>query len=528
MSSTPLPPTLSAQVSSLPGIWSFSVSELAVSGVEVGRISATDADLGENAKLDYSILEGESGDTFNISTSGREAVITLNKARVGPVTLPGVLSGEGLFTALSVAMATGLPKSCRGDGFVYEGRVTRSLCPDLTRVTCAAPGYSAHAAVDYESRSSYSFSVEVLNPTVDPRFLRRGPFKDRASVRVAVLDADEPPQFSRARYRLDVMENCPPSCTVGRVTAVDPDTGLSGNIRFSIDPQSDPEALFHIAADSGLISTAMELDREYEQWHNLTVIATQRDSPSQVSRVEVAIETLDVNDNAPELDRQYTAALCDTAVAGQVVQVVRAIDKDEGGDYTAVLFSIPPESRARQNFTIRESGGPTASLVLLSSLSSLSRSPSSSLTLQVPLVLRDGVSGLSSTGTVTVSVCPCLRGGAQAGEKDGQTEAEWERETVCLPLPSSSPSPGLSTAALLAILACVATLMAVSALSLSLRRKKRDSLSPLEEDDVRENIITYDDEGGGEADTAAFDIAALQSAPHGARRAYRTLDSRNM
>ncbi len=89
-------------------------------------------------------------------------------------------------------------------------------------------------AVDYESRSSYSFSVEVLNPIVDPRFLRRGPFKDRASIRVAVLDADEPPRFSRARYRMDVSENCPPACTVGRVSAVDPDTGLTNNIRYRL------------------------------------------------------------------------------------------------------------------------------------------------------------------------------------------------------------------------------------------------------------------------------------------------------
>lgn len=91
--------------------------------------------------------------------------------------------------------------------------------------------FSLPQAVDYESRSSYSFSVEVLNPIVDPRFLRRGPFKDRASIRVAVLDADEPPRFSRTRYHMDVSENCPPACTVGRVSAVDPDTGLTNNIR---------------------------------------------------------------------------------------------------------------------------------------------------------------------------------------------------------------------------------------------------------------------------------------------------------
>ncbi|XP_066536762.1 cadherin-18 [Hoplias malabaricus] len=442
--------------------WLFSLSELAVPGAEVGRISATDADLGENAKLEYTILEGESGDTFNITAVNQEAIIILNKA------------------------------------------------------------------VDYESRSSYSFSVEVLNPTVDPRFLRRGPFKDRASVRVAVLDADEPPRFSRARYRMDVSENCPPACTVGRVSAVDPDTGLNNNIRYSIDPQSDPEALFRIAPDTGLITTATELDREHEQWHNVTIIATQRDNPSQVSRVVVAIETLDLNDNAPELDRQYNTAMCDSASTGQVVQVLRAIDRDQGGNDSTVHFNIPPESSAALNFSIRESGGPTASLVLASPLQALSRSSSFSLTLHVPLVLRDGSSGLTSTGTVTVSVCPCLKGGARAGEKEKQSEAEWERETVCLPQHSSLPSPGLSTAALLAILACVATLLAVSALSLSLRRQKRDSLSPLEEDDVRENIITYDDEGGGEADTAAFDITALQSAPHSARRGYRTLDSRNI
>uniref|UniRef100_A0A8C1EWP3 Cadherin 24, type 2a n=1 Tax=Cyprinus carpio carpio TaxID=630221 RepID=A0A8C1EWP3_CYPCA len=434
-------------------MWSFSVSELAVPGVEVGRLSATDADLGENARMDFMIIDGEAGDTFNITGLNQEAVILLNKA------------------------------------------------------------------VDYERRSTYSLAVEVQNPNVDSRFLRRGPFKDRAMVRITVLNADEPPKFSRSRYRLDVSENCPPACVVGRVAAVDPDTGLSNNIKYSIDPESDPEALFRIASDNGLITTALELDREQEQWHNITVIATQRDSPNQVTRVAVAIETLDLNDNAPELDRQYNTAVCDSSAAGQVVQVIRAMDKDQSSHNSPIHFSIPAESSSALNFSIRERGDHTASLVLLSSLKAFPRS-SSLPTLKIPIMLHDGASDLSSTGTITVTVCPCQNGGMWAEERKQQTDEkdkvsvlDWERQVACLPLPSNSLLLGFSSAAMLAILACVSTLLVVAALSLLLRRQKRDTQSPVEDDEIRENIITYDDEGGGEADTAAFDIATLKSAP---------------
>ncbi|XP_026092884.1 cadherin-11-like [Carassius auratus] len=449
-------------------MWSFSVSELAVPGVEIGRLSATDADLGENARMDFMIVDGEAGDTFNITGLNQEAVILLNKA------------------------------------------------------------------VDYERRSTYTLAVEVQNPNVDSRFLRRGPFKDRAMVRITVLNADEPPKFSRSRYRLDVSENCPPACVVGRVAAVDPDTGLSNNIKYSIDPESDPEALFRIASDNGLITTAVELDREQEQWHNITVIATQRDSPNQVTRVAVAIETLDINDNAPELDRQYNTAVCDSSAVGQVVQVIRAMDKDQSSHNSPIHFSIPAESSSSLNFSIRERGDHTASLVLLSSLKAFPRF-SSLPTLKIPIMLRDGASDLSSTGTVTVTVCPCQNGGMwveerkqQTDEKDKASVPDWERQVACLPLPSNSLLLGVSSAAMLAILACVSTLLVVAALSLLLRRQKRDTQSPVEDDEIRENIITYDDEGGGEADTVAFDIATLKSAPQSMQRAPRLRDSKNI
>lgn len=58
--------------------------------------------------------------------------------------------------------------------------------------------------------------------------------------------------------------------------------------------------------------------RVYFWWLPFSALSTSSDNPSQVSRVVVAVETLDLNDNAPELDRQYNTAMCDSASTGQV------------------------------------------------------------------------------------------------------------------------------------------------------------------------------------------------------------------
>ena len=81
--------------------------------------------------------------------------------------------------------------------------------------------------LDYETKKSYIFKVEASNAQLDPRFLHLGPFKDSATVKVSVLDVDEPPVFTRPSYSMDVYEDTPPGTIIGSVTAHDLDASSS-------------------------------------------------------------------------------------------------------------------------------------------------------------------------------------------------------------------------------------------------------------------------------------------------------------
>nr|XP_056719285.1 cadherin-24 [Euleptes europaea] len=406
--------------------YQFSVVETAPPGSAVGRLRAHDPDEGENALLAYSILDGGDGaEAFTIHTDA--------------------LGQDGIITV--------------------------------------------RKPLDFESRRSYTFRVEATNTLIDPQYIRKGPFKDVATVRIAVEDADEPPAFSRPEYRLAVYENSPPGTLVGKTTAVDLDSP-SSVIRYSVLPHTDPERYFSINSQDGTILTSVPLDREVVPWHNLTVVATELDSPTQVSHAQVAIQILDVNDNPPQLEHSYEPFVCDSAAPGQLIQLIRAMDRDEDGNVSRIIIRSPLGTR-EPNVTVRDNKDNSASLLLRAA-----RLPAQGGSLLVPLELVDGGSPTrTGSPTLTVSVCRCRRDGAMHS---------------CGPEALGSPA-GLSTGALLAILACVGTLLALVLLFVALRRQKQAALLPFEEEDVRENIITYDDEGGGEEDTEAFDMAALQN-----------------
>uniref|UniRef100_A0A8C1QQB8 Cadherin 18 n=1 Tax=Cyprinus carpio TaxID=7962 RepID=A0A8C1QQB8_CYPCA len=518
------------------GPFSASVPEMADIGTSVFQITATDADdptYGNSAKIVYSILQGQPFFAVdpktgvirtalpNMDRETREmySVIIQAKDMAGSV---GGLSGSTTVNisltdvndnpprfpqknyqlyvpeSAQVGKAVGKIKANDEDLGVNaemtyrianeEGAAMFSISTDSDKREGVI---SLRKPLDYEKKKAYSLNIEGVNTHLDPRFSYLGPFKDTTTLKLIIGDVDEAPVFTMDYYIMDVYENAPARTEVGMVTAQDPDSTRS-KVRYSIDQNPEGDALFTIDVDSGLITTTKSLDREEVAWHNITVMASEIDNPNLVSYVPVTVQVLDVNDNAPYIVTDSAFVVCEGSKAGQVIQTIRATDKDNfaNGRFT---FALPEDLPANPNFTLKDNEDSSASvLARRQGFSQVEQE-----LYQLPVVVWDGGEPvLSSTSTLTLRVCPCQRGA---------------RTPVCRAQAFLS-SAGLSTGALIAILLCVLILLAIVVLFVTLRSKKSKK-EPLiiSAEDIRENVVTYDDEGGGEEDTEAFDIAALRN-----------------
>uniref|UniRef100_A0A4W4DNX7 Cadherin domain-containing protein n=1 Tax=Electrophorus electricus TaxID=8005 RepID=A0A4W4DNX7_ELEEL len=344
--------------------------------------------------------------------------------------------------------------------------------------------------LDYERKKSYTLQLQVRNTHPDPRYVSVDS-KDLAMVRISVEDVDEPPRFERPSYVLEVKEDAAVGTTVSSVSAADPDI-LKGVVsRYTIDRHTDVDRIFNVHSGNGSIFLQKPLDREDLAWHNISVIAAEFNNPQQTSRVPVYIRVLDVNDNAPTLASVYETFVCENGKAGQKIQTITAVDPDEPPGGHRFYFSLAPESSVRANFSVRDNDDNTASI--LTRRTGFRRTQQSAHA--VAVVISDATFPMrSSTGTLTVRVCTC--------DHSGNMEACGAE--------ALGGAAGLSTGALVAILLCILILLLIVVLFAAMKRQKKKEPLIMSKEDVRDNVVSYNDEGGGEEDTQAFDIGALR------------------
>ncbi|XP_062842208.1 cadherin EGF LAG seven-pass G-type receptor 2 [Trichomycterus rosablanca] len=139
------------------------------------------------------------------------------------------------------------------------------------------------------------------------------------------------PQFQPPMYQVSVPENKPAGTSVVVLRAVDPDEGDAGRLEYFIEALFDSRSnnLFEVDAESGLVTTAEELDRETKDTHVFRVTAVDHGSPRRTAMATLTISVSDMNDHAPVFEQQdYKESVRENLEMGYEVLTVRATDGD--------------------------------------------------------------------------------------------------------------------------------------------------------------------------------------------------------
>ncbi|XP_010620901.1 cadherin-related family member 1 isoform X1 [Fukomys damarensis] len=185
------------------------------------------------------------------------------------------------------------------------------------------------AAIDFEQSRVLTFKLLAIEVNTPEKF------SSTADIVIQLLDTnDNVPKFTSHYYIARIPENAPGGSNVVAVTAVDPDTGSWGKVKYSI--YGTGADLFLIHPSTGLIYT--------QPWANLDAEATARynfyvkaeDTEGRYSLAEVFVTLLDVNDHYPQFGKSIQEK---TMVLGTPVRI-EATDQDAEEPNNLVDYSI--------------------------------------------------------------------------------------------------------------------------------------------------------------------------------------------
>ncbi|XP_016104917.1 protocadherin Fat 3-like isoform X2 [Sinocyclocheilus grahami] len=359
-------------------------------GAPIYRVFAYDQDLGANAELSYSIVDGNEDGKFVIDaktgvvsspkkqfTAGTYDILTVKAVDNGrpqrwatarlhiewirrpppsPVPLAfdeqlynftvmesdkvadivGVVSAQQQGSASLWFDITG-PRSFREMFYILQtacGRNCSTEGGDVDSMFGVEKGVGTIVIakpLDAEQRSFYNLTVEVTDGTNIAY----------TQVHITVLDNnDNAPVFSQPTYDITITEDTPPDTEVVQVLASDRDERhrLTFSLQSSVDPSS--MRLFRIDSNSGIIYTARRLDHESRTQHILTIMVKDQEFPYRRSLARVLIGVEDVNDHAPLFTMvMYNGQVYESAALGSAVLTVTALDKDKGQN-AQISYSI--------------------------------------------------------------------------------------------------------------------------------------------------------------------------------------------
>uniref|UniRef100_A0A3Q2Q863 Cadherin 7 n=1 Tax=Fundulus heteroclitus TaxID=8078 RepID=A0A3Q2Q863_FUNHE len=364
---------------------------------------------------------------------------------------------------------------------IIHGQPYFSVEPKTGVIRTALPN------MDRETRDQYVLVIQAKDMVG-----QMGGLSGTTSVTVMLTDVnDNPPRFS---YQYTVLESLPVQSVVARIKAADADIGSNAEMDYRI-MDGDGPGMFNITTDEdtqeGVIILQKPLDFETRSGFALRIEATNRNIDSNflslgpfsdTTSVKVAVE--DVNE-PPIFSSPFSIMnVSEDARVGTPIGRVSAHDPDTSG--STIRYSIDRNTDLERFFNVDASSG------IISTAKPLDREANSIHNLTI-LAIENLDPNQIGKGIALITVLDV---------NDNAPVFAIDYETLLC----ENSMPGTNTGMSLSLAFSVMVLLIVT-----MRRRRKQPLILEEERDIRENIVRYDDEGGGEEDTEAFDMVTLRN-----------------
>lgn len=330
----------------------------------VVKVLATDKDSNENQALTYMIISGNEDTQFEINSGN------------GEISLAGILDRESQDSYVLQVMATDSGSNIKNSATctvsitvkdvndnsplfaqsVYEivlseyrvigDEIIQFVATDTDLGINAQIVYSVTGgdgtfvidsntgklyldkSLDYDTKREYRLTISASNkgtPSI---------FSSVSTLTVKVKDEnDNAPEFKNTPNMASITENANSYKSIMKVTAEDKDSGLNGQVTYSILNQEPVPNMFTIDQDQGKITfSGTDLDREKVSSYTLTVVASDKALSNRKSAEKtIVIAIIDENDNAPVFLSTNSIKLSYPTSYGYFA-TIQAEDPDDGNN----------------------------------------------------------------------------------------------------------------------------------------------------------------------------------------------------